>query len=144
EGSKRTADRNISLAASKRFFQNTRDLHSQLFYLPERYLSTRQVLTLWISLFVLPVWTNLIHRRALWFSAALAVLGPLPIAFLHLRWFYVMYVPMIRWAIYFATLLVIARDGIVRELRRVQAIYKGPDQKTRLRRARRTISASRR
>ena len=102
----------------KRFFQNARGLHSQLLYLPENALSTRQVLTLWTSLFILPVWTSATYRRALWFSATFAVLGPLPVAFLPMRWFYVMYVPLIGWSIYLAILLVMARDGIVREVRR--------------------------
>jgi hypothetical protein len=39
-----------------------------------------------------------------------------------LRWFYVMYVPMIGWAIYFAILLVIARDWILREVRRFSPV----------------------
>ena len=104
----------------KRFFQNERSLISQLFYLPERYLSTRQVIAIWVSLFVIPIRMNTTHRRALWFSAAFAMLAPLPMIFLPARSFYVMYIPLMGWAIYAAILLVLCRNWIVREFRRLR------------------------
>jgi hypothetical protein len=102
----------------KRFFQNARALQSELFYLHPRDLSTRQVLAIWSALLLAPFAIERPHRRALWFSAAFAILGPLPIIFLPGRGFYVMYVPLAGWALYCAMLAVFARDWIAREIRR--------------------------
>lgn len=102
----------------RRFFQNARGLQSEFFYLPARTLSSRQVIAIWFSLFAIPVWVKPRMRRALWFSAAFALLGPLPAIFVLYRGYYVMYLPMAGWAIYCSILLVMTRDWMVREVRR--------------------------
>jgi len=109
----------------ERFFENERDLLSGLFYLPGRYFSTRQVVAIWIALLLLPLLTNRIRRRALWFGAALAILGPLPVAFLPWRTFYVMYVPLMGWSIWFAAMAVSVRDGMVARIRRYRVMGAG-------------------
>jgi hypothetical protein len=102
----------------RRFFQNARSLQSEFFYLPARTLSPRQVIGLWVALVVIPVWVKPRMRKPLWFSAAFALLGPLPAIFVPYRGFYVMYLPMAGWAIYCSTLFVMARNWMAREVRR--------------------------
>lgn len=93
----------------KRFFQNQRTFHSELFYLNGRVLKGQHVVAIWLCLLLLPAWMPRITRRPLWVCCAIAILGPLPVVFIPGRAFYVMYIPLIGWTIYVATLAVSAR-----------------------------------
>jgi hypothetical protein len=102
----------------QQFFRNMRTFHSELFYLHGRTLGPKQVVLLWLALPIVPAFAKPRLRNALWFAAAFALLTPLPVVFLPLRGFYVMYVPLAGWSIWFAILLVEARDWLIREVRR--------------------------
>src|ERR1700689_5070000 len=86
-----------------RYFETTVPLVSQVFFLSETAMSATQVVVLFSVL-----WTVALAARnkAMMLGAATIMLAPLPINFIAYRGFFVMYLPILGWALYFAALLV--------------------------------------
>jgi hypothetical protein len=100
----------------QRYFETTVPLVSQVFFLPEDAFNAAEVVTLFALM-----WTAALalRNRSLMLGAAIVILAPLPINFITYRGFFVMYLPMLGWALYVATALVGAKDWIAARWPRV-------------------------
>jgi hypothetical protein len=86
----------------QQFFNTTQQLVSQLFFLPENALSAAQVVVILALVWAIAAATR---NKGLLLGAAMITVLPLPINFITYRGFFVMYLPLLGWAIYAATLL---------------------------------------
>jgi hypothetical protein len=57
-----------------------------------------------------------LKNKPLLFAAAFATFSPLPVNFITYRGFFVMYLPLVGWAMYFAVAIVQGRDWVVQKI----------------------------
>jgi hypothetical protein len=98
------------------FLEHWRLLMSHLLYVPGAYgkgegLSVRQTACVWAALLAAAA---IIRQKSLWFFVGFALLAPLPVIFIPFRGFFVMYLPLAGWAAAIATVMVCARNRLVR------------------------------
>jgi hypothetical protein len=100
----------VSLSAGQ-FLKTTRSWLSQLFFLPDGAVSTPGVLLVLLAVVAAASWSS---RKHMQFCAVLILILPLPANFITLRNFFVMYIPLLAWAVFIAALLVEVRDRLWR------------------------------
>lgn len=91
------------------YFSTTSPLISQLFFLPETALTPILVVLIFAALLAFAL---IAKSKPLILATAIIILAPLPINFIPYRGFFVMYLPLIGWALYAATALVLIKDRI--------------------------------
>ncbi len=92
-----------------RYFSTMAPLISQLFYLREHALSRVATVLVLAAFFAIAAFAR---NKAMLLGAAILVLVPLPINFIVYRGFFVMYIPLIGWALWASAGLVTARPRI--------------------------------
>jgi hypothetical protein len=93
---------------------------SQLLFLPETTLGS----TTAVAILVLPLLAGLVFRnKDLQFLGLLIVLLPLPVNFIHLRGFFVMYMPLAAWSACIAIPLVALRNRFTNALPAQAALF---------------------
>lgn len=97
----------------QQYFNTTMPLLNHLFFLPDpdHGFTRMQVIILFTALWTIAAVTR---SKPLLLAAAIITVTPLPINFIVYRGFFVMYIPLVGWVLYFATLLVGARDWLLR------------------------------
>ena len=99
------------------FMSTLRPLTDQLLYLHEGTLNTTKVLSLFALVWIVAVVSK---QKHLLLCAVIVTIAPLPINFIVYRGFFVMYMPLLGWAIYLAGVLVGIREWLYR------AVWKRP------------------
>jgi Dolichyl-phosphate-mannose-protein mannosyltransferase len=99
--------------SSSQFFHLWRALMGDLFYAGERGLTTTEVILIWVGIIGLAA---VFRRKELWWLAWFSLLSPLPILFIPYRHFFVMYFPLVGWAIFAATVVVEGRNWLWRKV----------------------------
>jgi hypothetical protein len=99
---------------------------AQLFFLRGDALNTFKTVAIYAAVWAIALlpWASS-RRKALLFAAAFVTLTPLPIDFITYRGFFVMYLPLMGWAIYLATLLIESRDWLLRSVWKRPALPAG-------------------
>jgi hypothetical protein len=95
--------------SARRYFETTVPLVSQVFFLSETAFNAALVVALFGVLWAAALAAR---NKAMMLGAAIIMLAPLPINFIAYRGFFVMYLPMLGWALYFAALLVGLKDWL--------------------------------
>jgi hypothetical protein len=108
--------------SANRYFETTVPLVSQVFFLSETAFSAAQVVALFGVLWAAALAAR---NKAMMLGAAIIMLAPLPINFIAYRGFFVMYLPMLGWALYFAVALVSVKDWLaaLADVRPYRAVY---------------------
>lgn len=94
-------DYDLHLTAAQ-YFSTTTPLVSQLFFLHENTLGAAEAIAIFAAALALGL---ALRDRALLLGAAIAILTPLPVNFITYRGFFVMYLPLVGWALFFSVLL---------------------------------------
>lgn len=91
------------------YFATTLRLIPQVFFLPENFFNTAKVVCLFAALWALAI---AVKSKPLMLAAAMIVLAPLPINFIVYRGFFVMYLPLIGWALYLGVAVILIKDRL--------------------------------
>ena len=92
-----------------RYFSTMPPLIAQLFYLREQAVGRAAMVLVILALFAIAA---LARNRAMLLGAAILLLAPLPINFIVYRGFFVMYIPLIGWALWASAGLMTARQRV--------------------------------
>ena len=105
------------IISAQRYFETSAPLVSQMFFLHEDAFNATGV----VAVFAL-MWAAAIalRNKAMMLGAAMIILAPLPINFIAYRGFFVMYLPMLGWALYAAASLVGLKNWIAVRIPRVR------------------------
>lgn len=90
----------------RQFLSTTRPELANLFLLRGS-INTLETVLIFAAVWALALW---LRSKPMLFAAAFLTLAPLPINFIAYRGFFVMYIPFAGWALFFAALLIEARD----------------------------------
>ena len=102
------------LVSWKRYFETSSHYLDQLFYRIEWFDATKTVL-FWLVLFTIAWVTRNVHLK---FSALFLFVSILPVSFIPPRAGFVLYIPMVGWALYGAAVLATTRNYVFERLRR--------------------------
>lgn len=91
------------------FLEHWRKLMTDLVYAKGRGLSIPQLLAIWLLILTIAA---VARKKFLWFFVWFALLAPLPVIFIPYRGFFVMYLPLVGWAMFIATTLVGGRNWL--------------------------------
>jgi hypothetical protein len=96
-------------------FLTTRQLLADLFVLTPGSISTTNAVLVFATIWAIAIWAFRmdVRRRDLMLCAAIITVTPLPINFIHARGFFVMYLPLIGWAMFIAIAAVAWRDWLL-------------------------------
>jgi len=94
-------------ASLHQFFVTTKPWLAQVLFLPENALNTAMVFLVFALLLAIVIVTR---QKHLGFCLVLMLVLPLPVNFIALRNFFVMYIPLVPWALTTASLLVAGRE----------------------------------
>ena len=89
--------------------QTTAPLIPQVFFLPENSFTPITVVCLFAAMWAFAI---ALKSRPLMLAAAIVMLAPLPINFIPYRGFFVMYLPLVGWALYSGTTLILIKDRL--------------------------------
>ncbi len=92
-----------------RYFSTMAPLMSQLFFLREHAFGSVGMMLVIVGFFLIAA---LARSRAMVLGAAILVLAPLPINFIVYRGFFVMYIPLIGWALWASAGMMLARTRV--------------------------------
>jgi hypothetical protein len=92
-----------------RYFSTMAPLVAQLFYLGEDALGRVAMGLVILALFAIAA---LARNRAMMLGAAILVLAPLPVNFITYRGFFVMYIPLMGWAVWASAAMMTARPRV--------------------------------
>jgi hypothetical protein len=100
------------------FFLTTRQLLSDLFVLPPGSINTTNAVLVFAAVWATAIWAAAMdgRRRDLVLCALILTVTPLPINFITARGFFVMYLPLIGWAMYLAIAAVAGRDWLLKHV----------------------------
>jgi len=95
------------------FLSTARPLTAELFYLPGGAFNTFDTVLVFTAIWGIAL---AFRSKPLLFAAAFATFSPLPVNFITYRGFFVMYLPLVGWAMYFAVAIVQGRDWVVQQI----------------------------
>jgi hypothetical protein len=100
------------------FFLTTRQLLSDLLVLPPGAINTTKAVLVFAAVWAIAIGAFAINarRRDLLLCAVIITVTPLPINFINARGFFVMYLPLIGWAMFLAIAAVAGRDWLLQHV----------------------------
>ncbi len=109
------------------FFLTTRQLLSDLLVLTPGSINTTKAVLVLAAVWAIAIWGFAMdsRRRDLVLCAAIITVTPLPINFINARGFFVMYLPLIGWAMFIAIAAVAGRDWLLERVWRRPALLPG-------------------
>jgi hypothetical protein len=105
------------IISAQRYFETTLPLVSQMFFLHDDAFNAAEVVVLFALMWATAI---ALRNKAMMLGAAIVILAPLPVNFITYRGFFVMYLPMLGWALYLAALLAGLKDWIAARIPRVR------------------------